>query len=55
MHAVYSEKEVTHKKRELEAKRRSIAGEMAVMSLTERVVFVSKPWLPIEAWQSAPF
>lgn len=46
MHAVYSEKEVTHKpskKRELKAKRRRIAGEMAVMSLTERVVFVSKP------------
>lgn len=46
MHAVCSEKERTRKqrkKRELNAKRSSIAGEMAVMSLTERVVFVSKP------------
>lgn len=47
MHAaVCSEKERTHElrnKRDLNAKRSSIAGEMAVMSPTERVVFVSKP------------
>lgn len=58
MHAVCSERERTRKqrrKRELNAKRSSIIGEIAVMSLTERDFFVSKPRLPIEAWQSAPF